>query len=45
MVNLSRINNNNIIKSLEMTSKSKHRTNSKYGEHGRGKTSLVEDAD
>ena len=33
MVNLSLINNNNVIKSLEMKSNSKHRTSSKYGEN------------
>ena len=33
MMNLSLANYNNVIKSLEMTSNSKHITNSKYGEH------------
>ena len=33
MVNLSLIINNNVIKSLEMTSYSKLRTNRKYREH------------
>ena len=37
IVNLSLINNKNVIKSLEMTSNSKHRTNSKYGEHRKRK--------
>ena len=37
MVNLSLINNNKVMKSLKFTSNSKHRTSSKYGEHGKRK--------
>ena len=37
MVNLSLINNNKVMKSLELTSNSKHRTSSKYGEHRKRK--------